>query len=123
MNFDIPHKYKYCNKTESATTPHDHFLQYNQSTYIKTKRLSLIENILLNTFTPQSFVHIILQGISSYYNGNDTTDTSNLLHNDLNITQHQNAIGWDNFARGRLSTTFQTDINRHFKKKLKQLPL
>ena len=86
MNFDIPHKCKDCNKTEGTTTPHDHFLQCSQSNIIKTKRLSLIENILLNNF------NIIIQGISAYYNGQDTTDTSNLLNNDLYITQHQNAI-------------------------------
>ena len=106
--FDIPHKCKYCNKTKSTTTPHDHFLQCNQSNIIKIKRLSLIINILINTFNPQSLIHIIIEGISSYYNDHDTTDTSNLLNNDLVITQHQNAIGWDNFG--------------HFKKKkLKQL--
>ena len=122
MNFDIPHKCKYCNKTESTTTPHNHFLQCSQSNIIKTKRLSLIDNILLNIFTPQSLINIIIQGFSSYYNGQDTTDTSNLLNNELYIAQNQNSIGWDNFARGRISTHFQKEITRHFKReKLKQL--
>ena len=109
MNFDIPHKCRYCNKTESTTTPHDHFLQCSQSNIIKTKRLSLIENILLNTFTPQSLINIIIQGLSSYYNGQDTMDTSHLLNNDLYITQHQNAIGWDNLARGIINHFLERD--------------
>ena len=122
MNFGIPHKCKYCNKTESTTTPYDHFLQCSQSNIIKTKRLSLIDNILLNIFTPQSLINIIIQGFSFYYNGQDTTDTSNLLNNELYIAQNQNAIDWDNFVRGRISTNFQKEITRHFKhEKLKQL--
>ena len=61
MNFDISHKCKYCKETESNTTPRDHFLQYHQSNTIKTKRLSLIYDILLTTSTPQSIIAIIIQ--------------------------------------------------------------
>ena len=123
MNFDIPHKCKYCKETESNTNPHDHFLQCHQSNIIKTKRLSLISNILLTTSTPQSIITIIIQGLTSYYNGQDTTDMSQFNNNDLSITQHQNAIGWDNFARGIISKTFQRAITSHYKQnKMKQLP-
>ena len=37
MNFDIPHKYKYCKETTSNRIPPDHFLQYHQFTTIKIK--------------------------------------------------------------------------------------
>ena len=109
MNFDISHKYKYCKETESNTTPHDHFIKCHQSNTIKTKRLSLISDILLTTSTPQSIIAIILQGMNLYYNSQDTIDTLNFNNNELSITLHQNAIGWDNFARGRISKTFQGD--------------
>ena len=115
-------KYKYCKETESTTTSHNHLFQYSQSTTIKTKRLSLISNILLNTSTPQSLITIIIQGLTSYYNGHDTTETFHSTNNNLSITQHQNTIGWDNFARGRISKTFRMAITSHYKKnKLKQL--
>ena len=94
MNFDISHQCKYCKKkTESNTTPHDHFLQCSQSNSIKTKRISFISNILLNTSTPQSIIAIIIQGLTSYYNGQDTTDTSNFTNTDITITQQQNTVG------------------------------
>ena len=49
---------------------------------------------------------------------------SQFNNNDLSITQHQNAIGWDNFARGIISKTFQRAITSHYKQnKMKQLPI
>ena len=124
MNFDIPHKCKYYKETESNTTPHDQFLQCHQPNTIKTKILFLIYDKLLTTSTPQSIVTIKIQRLTSYYNGQDTTDILHFKNNELSITQHQNAIGWDNFVRGRISKTFLKVITSHYKQnKMKQLPI
>ena len=78
---------------------------------------------ILTTSTPQSIIVIIIQGLTSYYNGRDTKYILQFNNNDSSITQHQNNIDWDNFTRGRISKTFQRVITSYYKqKKMKQLP-
>lgn len=114
VNFDIPHQCKHCKEIENNTTLHNHFLQCYQSTAIKTNKLLLINNRLQIIHTPPSIITIIIQGLTSYYNGQDTKDTLKFNTKDLHIAQHQNAIGWYNFTRGRISKTLQRAIAYYY---------
>ena len=102
-------------KTEKKTRPRNHFLQCCKSTSIKTDKILIITNIRYTTYTFPSIIIIIIQGLTSYYNNHDTTYTPSFTNKDLNIAQHQNAIGWDNFAPGIISKIFQRVISRHYK--------
>ena len=115
INLDTHHRCKNCEEIKSNTTPHDHFLQCFKSTSLQTNRLLLITNIFLTTHTPLSIVTIITKGLTSYYNGKDTTDTSRFTGKDLHIVQHQNAIGLDNFVKGSISKIFRREVARYYK--------
>ena len=93
MNVDINHQCKHYGELEIKTTPHDHFLQYMNTTSLKSNRLSLITNILTRTHTPPSIENVIIQGPTFYYSGKDTIDTSRFDGRNLTIAQHQNVIG------------------------------
>ena len=85
MNFDIPHQCKHCKNIEDNTTPHNHFLQCYKFTSIKNDKISLISNILQNTYTHPSITVIIVRGLTSFYDGHDTIDTVSFYNNDLVI--------------------------------------
>ena len=87
-----------------------------KTTSLQNNRLLLITNILITTHTFPSIVNIISQGVTSYYNGKYIMGTSHFDVRDLKIAQHQNAIEWDNFARGRMSKKIQRKIAAHYKK-------
>ena len=82
---------------------------------LENDQLLLITNILITTRNPPSVVNIIIQGLTSYYNGKDTIDTSRFDGRYLKIAQHQNTIRLDNCARGRISKTFQREEALHYK--------
>lgn len=54
----------------------------------KNNRISLISSILQNTYTPSPITVIIIQGLISFYDGHNTTDTVRFYNNDMTIEQH-----------------------------------
>ena len=69
-----------------------HFLQCVKNNYLNNNRLSLITNILNTTHTPLSITNIIFEGITSYYNGKVTIETSKFQDKDPMIVLYQNSI-------------------------------
>ena len=67
MNFATKHNYPFCKIMESSSTPHDHFLQCNQSSSKINNQINNITKILQLLDTPEPLLSMIIRGIQSYY--------------------------------------------------------
>ena len=92
----------------------------------------MTENLLHQLKTPKPLIVSIIRGLSNYYDNIDGADNNQqqgttkhqitgVRHDELedNIcTINQGIIGWEHFARGWISTSFITTINRHYQRGL-----
>ena len=106
----------------SATsyTDHDHFLTCAFTLQFKNKRLNSIFLNLENLHAPLFLRDIIINSIDKYYNNELVDDIkescSNKYQKEINTCAHlQQRIGWGNFLRGRISTSFHNPINIYYR--------
>ena len=102
----IIHLYSYQNaikSKEDSTTHHDHFLICNESESNKARRIAKIKACLILLDTPNQIIAIIIRWLISFYNNSSQPPLNKLSPTLLNIQKHQEVIGWNHFARGRVS--------------------
>ena len=102
-NYSIKHACPHCKIQEHAATHHDHFLVCSASEKNKLSRIAKLTACLTLQDTPKAIAAIIIRWIKSFYYESIQTPLTQLSPKLLNIQQHQDAIGWDHFARGRIS--------------------
>lgn len=83
--------------------PNDHFLTYNASERNKLIRIAKLTACLILLDTPNTITVIIIRGIKSFYYNIIQSPLNQLSSTFLNIQQHQEAIEWNHFVRGRVS--------------------
>ena len=114
INFATKNIYSFCKIIGSFSTPHDHFLQYNQNDNTINNRIKRITKIIELLETPEPLMAMIIRGVQSYYLSSSLkllyqhTDEIKSLHG------HQFVIGWKKNIRGRISKNFKTCIAHYY---------
>ena len=110
INFATKNNYILCKIIGSFSTPHDHFLQYNQNDNTINNWIKRITKIIELLETPEPLMAMIIRGVQSYY----LSFSSNLFYQDTDeiksLHEHQSVIGWEIIIRGRISKNFKTYI-------------
>ena len=106
------------------------FQQCPSSTIQNEERVQSTENLLKQLQTAKQLIEPILRGLSRFYNNHDRKESNqqqgtakqNIVEakpSELdydNCIIHQDIIGWEHFARGRISKSFINTINRYYKR-------
>ena len=101
-NYSIKHACPFYKIREDSETPHDHFLTCKSSESNKVCRIAKLKAYLTLLDTPNTITVIIIRGIRSFYYNSIQPPLNQLSPTFLNIQQHQEAIGWNHFARVRV---------------------
>ena len=103
MKFVTKHTCPFCKISETPSTLYDHFLTYTQSSSNINLRLYHIKKCLTLLETSKQLTAMIIRGLQYIYYSSIlqpfNQDSKEIIH----IYEHQSAISWNNFIRGRIS--------------------
>ena len=121
MMFEYKHRCPFCTIYSNANTDHDHYLTCAFTRSSKNKRLISLSLKLNKLHTPPFLRDTIINAIDKYYNNglvDDIPESCSTFYNHTDIVHYthlQQRIDWDHFIRERISTSFHSPINSHFR--------
>ena len=115
-NHLIKHECPFYNIHVSSTIPHDHFLTYFESEINKSLRIGKLTSCLTLLENPKTFIYIIIYGMKSFCYNSIQLPLAQSSQMFLNIQQHQDAIEWNHFARGRISKQLKDFMETYYKR-------
>ena len=115
--FNLKYRYPHCKLLPDSTIDHVYFLTCINSRNPKTQRLVLLTTSLDKLHTSPQFCNIIVYHTDNYYNNDlllNLPTTKNTLLLEVYIT-NQTSIGWVNYIRGCLTSSFHPVINQYYR--------
>ena len=102
----------FCHVMEDNTTEHDHFLLCPASRNQKEVRLEAFDKLLTKLRTPDELKRILYKGLESYYYSATPPDLKGKFKS---INTEQNRIGWQHFARGRVTKSLEDEMTKVYR--------
>ena len=121
MMFEYKHRCPFCTMYSDANTDHDHYLTCDFTRGSKNKRPTSLSLKLNKLHNPPFLRDTIINTIDKLYNNGlvyNIAASCLTFYNYTDIihcTHLQQRIDWGHFIRGRLSTSFHSPINSHFR--------
>ena len=120
MQFTHDHRCPHCQLSFDLATPHDHFLQYPQTSADKKQRIDSLTLILDRILSPSKLKKEIIYHISQYYKYSDNQDTTHPTKNDQEITsiyyiRDQTTIGLGHFIRRKFARSSFLVMTQYYK--------